>query len=227
MKIKFTQRLNSIEWGKLSLELFVVFLGVTAGFLLNNWRTNAVDKEVEISYIESYRNDLKNNVENIEEAIKSDSIWLLRAITLLKLVKNNELSTDSALIATQIISIINRVSLNESTYENLSNGGSLRTIKNFKLRESMVQYHIKLEETDQFNDLFVDNFRQFILPNVLSELSLINSKFFNKNGPDINQLSNSLTLYFALIQQRNVLYKDLLNRSKILFNDVNSYANTF
>jgi hypothetical protein len=227
MKIKFTQRLNSIEWGKLSLELIVVFLGVTAGFLLNNWRTNAVDKEVEISYIESYRNDLKNNVENIEEAIKSDSIWLLRAITLLKLVKNNELSTDSALIATQIISIINRVSLNESTYENLSNGGSLRTIKNFKLRESMVQYHIKLEETDQFNDLFVDNFRQFILPNVLSELSLINSKFFNKNGPDINQLSNSLTLYFALIQQRNVLYKDLLNRSKILFNDVNSYANTF
>lgn len=29
---------NNYNWQKLSLELIVVFLGVTAGFLLNNWR---------------------------------------------------------------------------------------------------------------------------------------------------------------------------------------------
>lgn len=29
------------NWAKLTLELFVVFAGVTAGFLLNNWWNSA------------------------------------------------------------------------------------------------------------------------------------------------------------------------------------------
>ena len=36
------------NWLKLGLELFVVFLGITAGFLLNNWESNVVSYPIGI-----------------------------------------------------------------------------------------------------------------------------------------------------------------------------------
>jgi len=44
-KIKWN--LNKTKWSKLILELFVVFLGVTAGFVLNNWRMSKQEYKLE------------------------------------------------------------------------------------------------------------------------------------------------------------------------------------
>jgi len=37
-------KIKNYEWGKLFFELIVVFLGITAGFILNNWRMEQEEK---------------------------------------------------------------------------------------------------------------------------------------------------------------------------------------
>lgn len=45
IKSKFP-KIREYDWKKLFFELIVVFLGVTAGFLLNNWQLDKKDKQL-------------------------------------------------------------------------------------------------------------------------------------------------------------------------------------
>ncbi|MBN2362656.1 hypothetical protein JXL83_00830 [candidate division WOR-3 bacterium] len=64
---------------KLTLELLVVFLGVTAGFVLNNWRSDFQERQLEKKYIAGFLQDIQFNIEELETQIEKDSTWLERA----------------------------------------------------------------------------------------------------------------------------------------------------
>ena len=57
-----------------TLELLVVFIGVTAGFILNNWRENAAEKKLEYKYLNSFYRDVQNNENEIDSLILSSQL---------------------------------------------------------------------------------------------------------------------------------------------------------
>lgn len=62
-----TKKSKKYNWQRLILELLVVFLGVTAGFLLNNWRMKAQKYQLEKTYITGFLRDVNDNIVRLEE----------------------------------------------------------------------------------------------------------------------------------------------------------------
>ncbi len=73
------QKIRDYDWKKLFFELIVVFLGVKAGFLLNNWQLEKQDELLEKKYMNGFLQDVNTNITELKTAIKSDSLWLNRA----------------------------------------------------------------------------------------------------------------------------------------------------
>ncbi len=72
------QKIRDYDWKKLFLELIVVFLVVTAGFLLNNWQLEKQDELLEKKYMSGFLQDVNTNITELKTAIESDSLWLNR-----------------------------------------------------------------------------------------------------------------------------------------------------
>lgn len=77
IKSKFP-KIREYDWKKLFFELIVVFLGVTAGFLLNNWQLDKKDKQLEKRYMIGFLQDVNANIAELETEVDSDSLWLNR-----------------------------------------------------------------------------------------------------------------------------------------------------
>ena len=61
--------INKYNWGRLGLELIVVFLGVSSGFLLNNWRMEKQETQLKHKYISGFLQDVNNNIPEFKNEI--------------------------------------------------------------------------------------------------------------------------------------------------------------
>ncbi len=100
---KLGSKLSKQDRMKLLLELLVVFLGVTAGFILNNWRVQRVERELEAKYITGFLRDVNSNITDLESFIESDSLWLARTTPILNSARSDSLSRDSAMVGLGMI----------------------------------------------------------------------------------------------------------------------------
>ena len=60
---------SPFAWLRLSLELIVVFVGISAGFFVNNYQENKRDSKQEHKYLESFHKNLV--VDSINNALIS------------------------------------------------------------------------------------------------------------------------------------------------------------
>jgi len=205
--------IKSYNWGKLGLELIVVFLGVTSGFLLNNWREQEQEKLIEQKYISSFIKDVNDNISDLESLTVADSIWLNTATPNLISLQNKSLIEDSAKLVIRRVLQINKMDSHSGTYEDITNSGNLNLIRNFDLKTNIVDYHLALKGVGFIDDHFYKYFNDFVMPFVFSEFSVLTGEF--KNAGEINNIrfSNIFTGYYSMVQQRNSAYKDILLKS--------------
>jgi hypothetical protein len=85
------------NWGKLGLELLVVFLGVTSGFLLNSWRERQLEEQMEQKYVISFIKDVSDDIKQLEELCTVDSLWLKQARDKVLALQSHTLKQDSAI----------------------------------------------------------------------------------------------------------------------------------
>ena len=217
MKSKlFKWNLKKYNWGKLGLELLVVFLGVTSGFLLNNWREQQKEAKLEQQYIEGFLSDVNENITQLEELNTLDSLWLKQARENVLDIQNNTLSKDSAEAMMKKIVVINKMEPHEVTYEDIKNSGNLNLIQNFKLKSKIVDYQITLKGVRFVDDYFYQYFNDFVMPYVLSEFNVLTGHFKEEASFETVEFSNVFVGYYSMVQQRSAVYKDLLSQSKEL-----------
>ena len=205
--------IKNYNWGKLGLELIVVFLGVTSGFLLNNWREQEQEKRIEQKYISSFIKDVNDNISDLESLTVADSIWLNAATPNLISLQNKSLIEDSAKLVIRRVLQINKMDSHSGTYEDITNSGNLNLIRNFDLKTNIVDYHLALKGVGFIDDHFYKYFNDFVMPFVFSEFNVLSGEF--KNAGEINNIrfSNIFTGYYSMVQQRNSAYKDILLKS--------------
>lgn len=71
-------RPRRINWRKLSLELIVVFLGITAGLFVNDWQLARQDAQQEQQYLAGFLQDVSGNITELEQQSQVDNAWLVR-----------------------------------------------------------------------------------------------------------------------------------------------------
>jgi len=209
-------KIKNYEWGKLFFELIVVFLGVTGGFLLNNWRMEQEERVLEEKYLSSFLQDVNYDIPELENAIKTDSIWLAKAKPFLGTILNKNIKIDSAQIIIKMIVTISKIDAHSSTYEEISNSGNLNIISDFELKAQIVDYYLALGGVGFIDDYFHKYFSDFVMPFILTEYSVLTGEFNNENVINTVRFSNLVAGYYSLVQQRIDAYTSLLDDCYLL-----------
>ena len=174
--------LKKYNWGKLGLELLVVFLGVSSGFLLNNWRERQQEQKLEQKYIKGFLKDVGANEEQLKKMIAADSLWLDQSTQNVLAMRGDSLLLDSAEAVTKKIIGINRVQFYEGTYRDITNSGNLNIIRDFELRSGIVDYQIALNDVRFVDDYFYQFFNDFVMPFVLANFDVLTASFKDESS---------------------------------------------
>ena len=213
-------KISDYDWKKLFLELVVVFLGVTAGFLLNNWRMKENEKSTEQKYLNGFHQDVAANIEELKKSINSDSLWLVHAKPKLQSIQNGTIKIDSANYIVKLMVTISKATFQSGTYEEIINSGNLNTISNFKIKKQIVDYHMAISGVGFIDDYFYRYYNNFVMPFVFSNFSIIKGKLVDPAIIKTNRFANVFAGYYSMVQQRKSAYKDLLNKSYLLKNEL-------
>lgn len=222
MKLTFAKKIN---WANHIIELLVVFLGITAGFVLQNDKEQSQNKEFEQKYIVGFRDNVAENIESLQEGIQHDSLWLAESTYALKLIATDSLRLDSANSLIKSMIYYSELSEQTTTYENILNSGNLNLIEDYDLKQKIVEYHKGLEDFHLLEAYFHDYFSETLMPFLMINYDLFSQKLTVSNAHKSILFKNIFGTHFSLTQQRHEGYKRLLDESikmeKLLFNKMN------
>jgi ribosomal protein S17E len=207
------QKKSHTNWKQLFFELIVVFLGVTAGFLLNNWQLAQQDQKLEQKYLNSFLEDVNSNITELEKSVDVDSLWLERVMPQLILLRDNSFEPDSAASLIKGIVQISRAGIQKGTYQAITNSGNLNIITNYALKKQIVDYHQAINSVEFIDDYFYQYFNDFVMPFVFTNFSVLKEKLTNPIVIKTVEFENVIAGYASMVQQRKDAYQDLLEKS--------------
>ena len=221
-KKKKKQDISAYNLGKLGLELIVVFLGVTAGFLLNNWRTREQEEQLEQNYINGFLQDVNGDITDLKNEIKRDSIWMVHAGPFIIDLKNGGIKAD---LADTVINTINSVSkwdANTVTYEDITNSGHLNLIHDFQLKSMIVDYHNEIRSEGFLADHFYNYYLNMVVPFIYSEYNILKAKLKQTDALKSDRFSNIFLGYYVNVILRKKKDIEILAKAELLKNKLES-----
>lgn len=217
--------MKKIKWTTHLIELVVVFLGITAGFVLQNKKEQNADKELEQKYTEGIQVDVLENIRNLKECIQRDSFWLAQSKYALKLIATDSLSLDSANALIKTMIFYSEFEEQNTTYENITNSGNLNLIEDYDLKQKIVAYHKELENFKLLEIYFREYFTGTLMPFTMDNFDLFTEKLTVPKSHKSILFQNIFGTQYSLTQQRYKGYSDLLNESKKMEKLLNNKMN--
>jgi hypothetical protein len=202
-----------IHWINHAIELIVVFLGISAGFLLQNHNETAREKEMELNYLGGFNNDILENIETLETQIKFDSTWITRINYAIHQILDGSLSYDSACSLMKGMAEFSRFTSQNVTYLNIISSGNLDLIRDYELRQSIVEYYHEVDEFDLV-EVYLHNFSQDnFIPFMLENYDIFDKKLKSEEIHKQLSFKNMVAIMVSFRQQRLAEYRELRNSS--------------
>lgn len=205
--------LKRVNWPNRIAELLVVFLGVSAGFILQNQKDHFNNNELKGKYILGLMNDVETNIEILEKNTYEDSIWLHRNTYAVYQILDNTLVYDSACALMLSMTNFSELSPQADTYEDIISSGNLNLFIDFELRKNVITYHKNLDDYRILDDYFKDFITTQFMPYMIREFSLFRVEFAIPQSYNSLEFQNSFGTYYSLVQQRLKAQKALLEES--------------
>lgn len=209
---------KKIRWTYYILELAVVFIGVTAGFLLNNWREDATEKKLEQKYLVSFLNDVQLDETNLDSIIVHSQTTIDTLLSIVKetAVSNQPLTEEHAQSIITAILYVEWLSPVNDTYEDIINSGNLNLISNYQLKEDISSYYNFLTEVNNVEQYYREHMNNYGFPIIYQNYHLLKREFINKESYNKLEFTNMYLGVLALIQQNNKIYRRALQRNNEL-----------
>ena len=214
MKKKQVKRQGSkTGWLKLMLELLVVFIGVSAGFLFDSFREDRSDRALETQYLESLYNNVQADSAEIRLMIQSDQDNMDISRQAVSHMQEGTFTLDSATAIFGVMATFNFLNLEDASYLSIVNSGNLGLIRDFTLREKIVYYYRNYDDMRFVEQVYYDYVTNYILPYVTTNLDFLKGEFVNEFRVDDIEFRNMASGYYVLSSQKmeQVLLLDSLN----------------
>jgi len=209
------QKINLINY---LAELVVVFLGITAAFMLENWRQNYQDCQLEQKYFLSFYGDLLSDSENLKTILPSNQRKLKRALYFISPVGGNEVDSVKAILADMMaIELFDR---KQSTYESIKNSGNLNVISAYDLKEQLVGYYENFKLVDRIETLYLDWLSAYAIPYIYKNMDIKNQKLISLAQIKGYQFNNTVAGYYALLNQNIEVYQQILAKNDNLIKKI-------
>ena len=189
-------------WLKLVLELFVVFIGVSAGFLFDSYREDRSDRKLEAQYLESLYNNILADSAEIQEMIRKDQDNIDISRQAVSAMQDGMFNEDSAVAILGVMATFNFLNLEDASYESIVNSGNLGLIRDFGLRERIVYYYRNYDDMRFVEQVYYDYVSNYILPYVTSNLDFMKGDFVKGFSVDDLDFRNMASGYYVLTTQK-------------------------
>lgn len=207
---------KKINWLYYSIELLVVFIGVTAGFILNNWREDNLEKKLEVKYLNIFYKDVQNNESQIDSLVVSSQSKADKLISILKETElvNKPLNEELAREIVTEIMYIEWFSATNNTYEDIINSGNQNLISDYQLKEKISSYYTFLNEIKNVEMYYKKHMDNYGSPVLYKPFNLLTQEFINKVSYQTLEFTNMYLGVISLIQQNINYYRKALEKNK-------------
>jgi hypothetical protein len=198
---------KKINWTAHLIELFVVFIGISLAFTLDNWRESSKTRNLEEQYLMSFASDLSDDASNLQSILNNNRKKETRAKNFISHLKAKNAHPDSALLILSDIMAKSPFSPKLTTYESIKSSGNLNIITNYELRQEIIGYYQKLIDKNMKEDVYDTYINTFAIPYVYNNLNFLNQKLRNISIVRDIKFHNLILGYFALLTQNIQTYQ--------------------
>ena len=218
---------TKINWTYYIIELAVVFIGVTAGFLLNNWREDAAENKMEHKYMESFYNEVIMDKDNLDSLILHSQLKIDNLLNIIKQTEviNKPLTEELAQKIVMEIMYIEWLSPANDTYEDIINSGNLNIVSDYNLKEKISSYYTFLNEVSNVEQFYREHMNNYGFPILYKNYHLLRREFINAESYKSLEFTNMYLGVVALLQQNNEKYKEALEKNEGLQNELKNALN--
>ena len=209
---------KKINWPYYLAELLVVFVGVTAGFLLNNWRMDQAEVRLEQKYLSSFYTDILEDEETLDSLIirgkaKEDT---LLSVLLKSIVIDTPITEAQAQVVITEMMYLEWFSPSNDTYDDIINSGNLNLISDYSLKEKISSYYKFTKEVKSVEQYYLDHMDNYGFPFMYRNYHLFKREFVNEKSYQSLEFTNMYLGIFALLQQNNKIYVRTLEKNREL-----------
>lgn len=204
---------SKINWRNHFIELLVVVIGITIAFGMENWAERKRNKESEINYLTSLRDDITNDSTELEHILDSTIVLSQNVGFLFPYIFGN--APVEKLKYRHVVSTYTPPYFNakDGTYHSLVNSGSLGIISNYQLRASITDlYNFYYDEIARADDFIHDLVGNQIYPYMLENIRFGNPEMNENQILDIkplqnNKVKNMIGSYSNFLRERMGIYR--------------------
>lgn len=193
---------SGVSWLKLLLELLVVFMGVTMGFFLNNYREDQINKEFETIYLENLLINLAADSAEIKGHIEANGNNVEVTHKAVLSFQNNSINDILALDALSVMVTYNDISLQDATYQSIVGSGNLGIISDINLRNELIAYYQFMEQVRSVEAVHNEYITSYVLPFVMTKMDMTGGKLsenFDLNSIEFRNLTGG---YYVVENQK-------------------------
>lgn len=205
-----------INWLNHIIELIVVFIGITLAFMLNSWREDAKNNQLENQYLNSFYDEIKYSNARLDTIIQINKTKIEYLNKSIELLKSDNLPEDSTLI---VISHMVQISLfipKTITYESIKNSGNLNIIENYEIRSKIIGFYESIKGIALVEEYYKLYINDYIIPYFFDNIDILNLKIVNKKGIASHKINNLIMGYYQLLIQVVNTYEEILEMNKSL-----------
>ena len=205
------------HWLKLSLELIAVFAGISAGFFVNNYQQKKSEQKLEVKYLESFHKNLVVDSIEIRTHIEEDQNNLDISRRAVMTMVDGKLHEDSALALMSVIATFNNLNMQNSTYESIVNSGNLGLIRDYDLKEELVNYYRYQSAIRDVEQVYNDYITNYVIPLFFNSVDMLAGTFAEDFRTDSREFKNITAGYYMLVEQKMdlLLEVDTVNNALI------------
>ncbi|KYG75419.1 DUF6090 family protein [Roseivirga echinicomitans] len=219
---------SKINWQNHFIELLVVVIGISIAFGMENWAEKRRDRETQINYLTSLRDDITNDNTELNHILDSSKVLSRNIDFLMRFVYASGPLEDlkyGHITSTYAAPYFNA---KDGTYHSLVNSGSLDMISNYKLRASITDlYNFHYDEISKADDFIHDLVNGQIYPYMIENIQFGSVQFGQNEILDDrplknNKVRNMIGSYTNLLKERDAIYGLTSNKCDSLLIEINS-----
>ncbi|WP_323756594.1 DUF6090 family protein [Roseivirga sp.] len=218
---------SKINWLNHFIELLVVVIGISIAFGMENWAEKRRDREAQINYLTSLKDDITNDNTELNRILDSSQVLNGNIDFLMRYVYASGPLEDlkyGHITSTYAAPYFNA---KDGTYHSLVNSGSLDMISNYELRASITDlYNFHYDEISKADDFIHDLVNGQIYPYMIENIQFGNAQFGQNEILDDtplknNRVRNMIGSYTNLLKEREVIYRLTSNKCDSLLKGIN------
>jgi len=206
----------NLDWKSKFVDLFIVIIGITIAFKLNNWNESRKTEQKEVEYLESFYNENQENRENLISALNFSKATKKNIDSLKQILSSGSYADESIKPLIASMMALADYSPSITTMENITASGEFELINDIELRKSIINTYNTYETTTKLEGLMTDYVNDYVTPYFMENFRFSNFGFIHADLTKDPLFENIVLGYDAMLVQQIGGYERNLDKQNLL-----------